>query len=116
MSGLPAGLTDTGTLCWFLLSISFGWFHRGLQFVALQLMDIKFSFLRAFPDEHAFSLFMYFQHVLLGFLAFPTKNFHEYMRNIYHQIYRVVPADNIIGRGQPVVRTGFLFYGWSRSL
>jgi hypothetical protein len=46
--------------------------------------------------------------VFLGFLFVPAKDFHEDVRDINHQVHRVIPANDVVIRGQIVIRLGFL--------
>jgi len=44
--------------------------------------------------------------MFLGPLLVPTKDLHENVRDIDHQIHRVIPADDEISGGEIIVRTG----------
>src|ERR1022692_2964257 len=57
-------------------------------------MNIELRFLGAFPNQHALALLVDFQHVLGGFLSWPTENLHEdgmvYNLTIYEVAYRAL--------------------------
>jgi len=63
-------------------------------------MNVKLGFFRAFPDQDALALFMHLQHVFPGLLLLPTKQFHEHMGDVGHQIHRIIPANDIECRSQ----------------
>jgi len=63
-------------------------------------MHVMFGFLHAFTCQHAFALLMDLQHVKLRLFSVPAKDLLKDMRDVIHEIYGVIPANNQVTRFQ----------------
>ena len=82
-----------------------------MQFIIMQLVHVILGFFGAFPDQDTFSLLVNFPHVLFSCLLVPTKDFHEDMRDIIHEVHGVVPANHVVCPRQISISPGFLLGG-----
>src|SRR5581483_2324359 len=81
-------------------SISLVPLHRGVETMFLQLMDVVFRLLKALTGQDALALLMDLEHVKLGLLFGPPKDFLEYVCYVLHIINRIIPANNQVARLQ----------------
>jgi hypothetical protein len=61
----------------------------------------------ALPDQDTFAFLVNFHHVPISFLLVPTKDCHEDMRDVIHQVHGVIPANHEVRRCQISVTLGF---------
>lgn len=75
-----------------------------MQAVFLELMDVVFRPLHCFPRQDAFALLVYLYHVELSFLPRPTEHLLENVRDVIHEIHRVIPTNHEVARVQAGLR------------
>ena len=68
-----------------------------------------FSLLHRGAGDHAFALLVDLQHVKFSFLPIPAKNNLEDVRDVGHQIDRVVPTNHQPSRFEIGFRSGLFF-------
>ena len=60
----------------------------------MQLVNVMLGFLEAVADEDALAVVVYLEHVELGFLAGPGKNFLKNVSDKIHGIDGIIPTNN----------------------
>ena len=78
---------------WLVLAL-----HGGVQAIALELMHEMLGFFKAVADEDALAGVMDLEHVELGFVAGPAKNFLEDVGDEIHGVDGIIPANNEVTR------------------
>ena len=63
----------------------------------------------ALASEHAFALVVHLQHVKLSLLFRPAEDRLEHVRDVIHQIHRIIPANHQVARLQLAPGLGLLF-------
>lgn len=84
----------------------------------MQLVHIMLGPLQGVADQHTLSLLVYLHHVQLGLLPVPAKHRLKNMRDVIHQIHRIIPTNDQVTGFQclPVRRFLFLLNPWQRCL
>ena len=72
--------------------------HGGVQAIALELMHEMFGLFKAVADQDAFAGIVDLEHMEMGFVVRPAKNFLEDMGHEIHGVDGIIPANNEVTR------------------
>ena len=86
-----------------------------MQAVALELMNVMLGLFHALTRQNALALLVYLKHVKLRLFPRPPENLLKDVRDIIHEIHRVIPAYNQKPRLQSRFRLFFNSRNYSRT-
>ena len=72
--------------------------HSGVQTIALELMHEMLGFFKAVADEDAFAGVVDLEHMEMGFVVRPAKNFLEDVSDEVHGVDGIIPANDEVTR------------------
>ena len=76
----------------------------------MQLMHVMFGPLHALARQHALAVIVHLQHVELRLRLRPAEDDLKHMRDVVHQVHRVVPANHQEARLQFALWIGLVFF------
>lgn len=78
----------------------------------MELMDEMLCLFEAVADEDAFALIVDLKHVVFSLLSRPSEDFLEDVSDVFHKVYRIIPANDQVTSF--VGAAGFFFwpFGW----